>query len=111
MRPFRLARGCSTGDSACLVQLFCYRLPLLSLDEREIRDRMTVLDLREDAHREEALVFREGLAHGLPEREPRLGHRLALTLRGRQVLTLGDRLRLRNLAGLMVDHHLVELVA
>src|SRR6266581_1066338 len=111
MRPFLCARGCSTRDSPCLVQLFCCRLPLLSLDERDVRDGMTVLDLREHAHREEALVFCDRPAQDLPQRELRLGHCLALTLRGCEVLTLADRLRLRNLTGLMIDRHFVELVA
>src|SRR5438445_868330 len=71
---------------------------------------MTVLQCGHDADDAVPLVLLHGLGRGCIEGPLRFSHGLALSLRRREVVAAGDRLRLRDLPGLVIDDHLRERV-
>src|SRR5439155_23528802 len=93
-----------------LVELLRCRLPLGALDERNLGAGMTVLQRGEDADHTESLGRLHGLGGGSRKGPLGLRHRGALVLRSRHVLGLRYRLRFGDLARLVIDDHLRELV-
>src|SRR5712692_2586274 len=71
---------------------------------------MTILQYRHDADDAVPLVLLHGLGRSRIEGPLCVGHRLALRLRRREVVAAGDRLRLRDPPGLVIDNHLGERV-
>src|SRR2546422_3543900 len=92
------------------VELFRHGLPLGALHQRDVGHGMTVLQRGHDADDAVALVLLHGLGRSRIEGPLRFGHRLALRLRRREVAAAGDRRRLRDLPGLVIDYHLGERV-
>src|SRR2546428_3462586 len=93
-----------------LIELFRHGLPLGALHQRDVGHGMTVLQRGHDADDAVALVLLHGLGRSRIEGPLRFGHRLALRLRRREVAAAGDRRRLRDLPGLVIDNHLGERV-
>src|SRR2546425_8159508 len=92
------------------IELLGHGLPLGALHQRDVGHGMTVLQCRHDAYDAVPHVLLHGLGCSGIEGPLRFGHRLALSLRRREVVAAGDRLRLRDLPGLVIDDHFGELV-
>src|SRR5439155_10698571 len=107
----KLLRGIPGSCIAPLLQCLGHRLPFLALDERDVRDGVAVLECRHDADHAESLVLLGRGGGGGIQRPLGFRHRFALCLVGRQVVPAGDRLGLRDLARLVVNDDLGELVA
>src|SRR6266446_2348074 len=101
--------GCRTADS--LIQLLGYVLPIASFHQRHVGHGMLVLHCGHDTDDAVSGVLLRGLRGCSLEGSLRLGHRLALSLRRREIVAAGDRLGLRHLAGLGIHNHFGELVA
>src|SRR5260221_1736754 len=93
-----------------LIQLLRDFLDVLAVHECDVRDRVTALERRHDAHGAIAAVRSDGVAEGLAQRDLGHRHRHALLLRILQVVAFGDRLALLHGAGLVIDDDLGELV-
>src|SRR5256712_3576276 len=92
------------------IELLGHRFPLRALHQRDVGHGMTVLQYRHDADDAVPLVLLHGLGRSRIEGPLCVGHRLALRRRRRQVVAADDRLRLRDLPGLVIDNHLGERV-
>src|SRR5712691_1481734 len=79
-----------TADS--LVQLLRHGFPFGTLDQRDLGHGMTVLQGGHDTDDAVPLVLLHGLGRCRLEGPLRLGHRLALGLRRREIVAAGDRL-------------------
>src|SRR5437867_505110 len=86
-----------------LVQLLIHRLELLTLRQSHFRDRVSILERRDDADSLVTLVDLEGLLKGRTKRPLRLLHRVALGLRGCEILSLRDCLDVHDLAADRID--------
>src|SRR5712692_6687690 len=107
--PLRDMIGPCTADP--LVQLLRHGFPLGTLHQRDVGHGMAVLQGGHDTDDAVPLVLLHGLGRRRIEGALRLGHRLALSLRRREIVAAGDRLGLRHLARLVVHDDLGELVA
>src|SRR5712692_92676 len=106
--PLRDMIGACTAGS--LIQLLRHGFPLSTLHQRDVGHGMAVLQRGHDTDDAVSLVLLHGLGRRRIERPLRLGHRLALCLRRREIVAARDRLRLRHLARLVVHDDLGELL-
>src|SRR5713226_8969807 len=107
--PLRDMIGPCTADP--LVQLLRHGFPLGTLHQRDVGHGMAVLQGGHDTDDAVPLVLLHGLGRRRIEGALRLGHRLALSLRRREIVAAGDRLGLRHLARPVIHNHFGELVA
>src|SRR5437016_5528474 len=103
--------GRSLITALSLVELLRHRLPFFALHQRHVGHGVAILQRRHDADDAVPLVLLHGLGGSGIERPLGLRHRFALSLGVCEIVSLGDRLCFRDLAGLVVDDHLGELVA
>src|SRR5438477_10378565 len=94
-----------------LIELLGHRLPLCAFHECHVGDGVPLLHGRHDADNAVSFVFLDRLGGGRPQRPLGLGHGFALLLGVREIVSLGDRLRFGDLAGLVVDDHFGEVGA
>src|SRR5439155_6337746 len=94
-----------------LVQLLIHRLELLTLRQNHFRDRVSVLERRDDADSLVTLVYLEGLLECRTKRPLRLLHRLALGLGSPEILPLRYCLDVHDLAAERIHPDLGELVS
>src|SRR5713226_3895170 len=92
-----------------LLQRHRNRLELLALSERHRGGGAAILQRRCDADRAEASAASQGLLHRCLKRPLRFRHRRALAPRSEEIFTLGDRLGLGELTGVVVYNHLEVL--
>src|SRR6266542_5562848 len=100
--------GSCTAHS--LIQLLRHVLPLVPLHQRDIGHGMAVFQCGPDTDDAVPLVLLHGLGRRGIEGSLRLGHRLALSFRRREIVAAGDRLGLRHLASLVIHNDFGELV-
>src|SRR5258705_1254750 len=97
--------------ASSLIQLLRHSLPLSTLYQRDVGHGMAVFQRGHDTDDAVPLVLLHRLGRRRIEGARRLGHRLALYLRRRQIVAASDRLCLRHLARLMVHDDLRKLVS
>src|SRR6266436_8452479 len=103
-----MSGSCTAGS---LIQLLRYVLPIISFHQRHVGHGMPVFQRGHDTDDAESGVLLRGLRRCSLEGSLRLSHRLALSLRRREIVAAGDRLGLRHLARPVIHNHFGELVA